>query len=180
STVIHRDLIIELAAQYRLPAVYFESAFVAAGGFSAGCRLRRSHPQGREACRPAGAGPNQIRAGHQPEDRQSARIDRARQAARPRRRGDRVTRREFITLLGGAAVAWPLAARAQQAAKLPIIGFLGAATPSTTTPWIAAFVQRLREFGWVEGRNIVIEYRWAEGRTKRYAEIAAEFVRIKV
>jgi putative ABC transport system substrate-binding protein len=71
-------------------------------------------------------------------------------------------------------------ARAQQAAKLPIIGFLGAATPSTTTPWIAAFVQRLREFGWVEGRNIVIEYRWAEGRTKRYAEIAAEFVRIKV
>jgi len=91
-----------------------------------------------------------------------------------------VKRREFITLLGGAAAAWPLAARAQQAAKLPIIGFLGAATPSTTTPWIAAFVQRLREFGWVEGRNIVIEYRWAEGRTKRFAEIAAEFVRIKV
>ena len=89
-------------------------------------------------------------------------------------------RRDLITLLGGAAVVWPLAARAQQAAKLPIIGFLGAATPSTTTPWIAAFVQRLREFGWVEGRNIVIEYRWAEGRTKRYAEIAAEFVRIKV
>ena len=91
-----------------------------------------------------------------------------------------MNRREFITLLGGAAAAWPLAARAQQAAKLPIIGFLGAATPSTTTPWIAAFVQRLREFGWVEDRNIVIEYRWAEGRTKRYAEIAAEFVRIKV
>jgi putative ABC transport system substrate-binding protein len=60
-------------------------------------------------------------------------------------------------------------ARAQQAAKLPIIGFLGAATPSTTTPWIAAFVQRLREFGWVEGRNIVIAYRWAEGRTEGYA-----------
>ena len=89
-------------------------------------------------------------------------------------------RRKFLATLGGAAAAWPLAARAQQAAKLPIIGFLGAATPSTTTPWIAAFVQRLREFGWVEGRNIVIEYRWAEGRTKRYAEIAAEFVRIKV
>jgi putative ABC transport system substrate-binding protein len=88
-------------------------------------------------------------------------------------------RRAFIAGLGGAA-AWSSVARAQQAAKLPIIGFLGAATPSTTTPWIAAFVQRLREFGWVEGRNIVIEYRWAEGRTKRYAEIAAEFVRIKV
>src|SRR5262249_7094430 len=82
-------------------------------------------------------------------------------------------------LLAGAA-AWPLAARAQQAAKLPTIGLLGAATPSTTSPWITPFVQRLREFGWVEGRNIVIEYRWAEGRTERYAEIEAEFVRLKV
>jgi len=89
-------------------------------------------------------------------------------------------RREFITLLGGAAAAWPLAARAQQAAKLPTIGFLGAATPSTTSPWISAFAQRLREFGWIEGRNIAIEYRWAEGRTERFAEIAAEFVRLKV
>jgi putative ABC transport system substrate-binding protein len=89
-------------------------------------------------------------------------------------------RREFITLLGAAAAAWPLVARAQQPAKLPTIGLLGAATPSTTSPWIAAFVQRLREFGWVEGRNIVMEYRWAEGRTERYAEIAAEFVRLKV
>ena len=91
-----------------------------------------------------------------------------------------IGRRELLAALGGTAATWPLTARAQQAAKLPIIGFLGAATPSTTTPWIAAFVQRLREFGWVEGHNIVIEYRWAEGRTKRYAEIAAEFVRIKV
>jgi putative ABC transport system substrate-binding protein len=88
-------------------------------------------------------------------------------------------RREFITLLGGAA-AWPLAARAQQPAKLPTIGFLGAATPSTTNPWIAAFMQRLREFGWIEGRNIAIEYRWAQGRTEPLAEIAAEFVRLKV
>jgi putative tryptophan/tyrosine transport system substrate-binding protein len=89
-------------------------------------------------------------------------------------------RREFITLLSGAPVAWPLAARAQQAAKLPTIGFLGAATPSTTSPWIAALLQRLREFGWVEARNVAIEYRWAEGRTERYAEIASEFVRLKV
>jgi putative ABC transport system substrate-binding protein len=88
-------------------------------------------------------------------------------------------RREFITLIGGAA-AWPLAARAQQAGKLPTIGFLGAATPSTTSPWVAALVQRLREFGWIEGRSIAIEYRWAEGRAERYAEIAAEFVRLKV
>jgi putative tryptophan/tyrosine transport system substrate-binding protein len=89
-----------------------------------------------------------------------------------------VKRREFITLLGGAA-AWPLAARAQQA-KLPTIGVLGAATPSAWTPWVAAFVQRLRELGWSEGRTIAIEYRWGEGRSERYAEIAAEFVRLKV
>ena len=89
-------------------------------------------------------------------------------------------RREFITLLGGAAAAWPLAARAQQPAKLPTIGFLGAATPSIWNLFVAAFVQRLRELGWIEGRTIAIEYRWAEGRGERFAEIAAEFVRLKV
>jgi putative tryptophan/tyrosine transport system substrate-binding protein len=87
-------------------------------------------------------------------------------------------RREFILLLGGAA-AWPLAARAQQA-KLPTIGFMGASTRSAENEWIAAFVQRLRELGWVEGRTIVIEYRWAEGHDERLVEIAAEFVRRKV
>ena len=89
-------------------------------------------------------------------------------------------RREFITLLGGAAAAWPLAARAQQPAKVPTIGFLGAALPSSWGKWVAAFVQRLRELGWSEGRTIAIEYRWAEGRSERYAEIAAEFVRRNV
>jgi putative ABC transport system substrate-binding protein len=93
-----------------------------------------------------------------------------------------VKRRDFITLLGGAAVAWPLAARAQaqQAAKLPTIGFLGASTRSAENQWIAAFVLRLRELGWVEGRTIAIEYRWAEGHDERLVEIAAEFVRRKV
>src|SRR5262245_54783047 len=91
-----------------------------------------------------------------------------------------VKRREFITLLGGAT-AWPLAARAQQQpAKLPTIGFLGAATPAAWSVFIVAFVRRLRELGWIEGRTIAIEYRWAEGRGERYAEIAAEFVRLKV
>src|SRR5271170_5576628 len=89
-------------------------------------------------------------------------------------------RREFITLLGGAAAAaWPLAARAQQPSKLPTIGFLGA-DASTFSPWTAAFVARMRELGWIEGRTIAIEYRWSEGRPERYAEIAAEFVRLKV
>jgi putative ABC transport system substrate-binding protein len=87
-------------------------------------------------------------------------------------------RREFITLLGGAA-AWPLAARAQQAGKLPTIGFLGS-DASSFGPWTAAFVARLRELGWIEGSTIAIEYRWSQGRTERYAEIAAEFVRRKV
>ena len=89
-------------------------------------------------------------------------------------------RREFITLLGGAAAAWPLAADAQQSGKLPTIGLLGAATASSWHHWVAAFTQRLRELGWTEGRSVAIEYRWAEGRSERYAEIAAEFVRLKV
>src|SRR5215471_16763888 len=89
------------------------------------------------------------------------------------------TRREFITLLGGAA-ALPLAARAQQPGKLPTVGFLGATTPLVESQRLAAFVQRLRELGWMEGRNVAIEVRWAEGRSKRFAEIAAEFVRRNV
>jgi putative ABC transport system substrate-binding protein len=116
-------------------------------------------------------------------------------------------RREFITLLGGAATAWPLAARAQQPERMsrvgvflvdspepmgplamraqqgqkpPTIGFLGATTPSVQSQWTTAFVQRLRELGWVEGRTIAIEYRWAEGRGERAAAFAAEFVGHKV
>jgi putative ABC transport system substrate-binding protein len=89
-------------------------------------------------------------------------------------------RREFITLIGGVAAAWPLAVRAQQPAKLPTIGFLGSSTPSAMSQWVAAFVQRLRDLGWIEGRTVAIEYRWAEGRSSRAAEIAAEFVRLKV
>jgi ABC-type uncharacterized transport system substrate-binding protein len=88
-------------------------------------------------------------------------------------------RREFITLLGGAAT-WPMAARAQQAGKLPTIGFLGASTALNWNHWTAAFVQRLRELGWVEGRTVAIEYRWADGRFERFAEFAAEFVRLRV
>jgi putative tryptophan/tyrosine transport system substrate-binding protein len=91
-----------------------------------------------------------------------------------------IRRRKFLVTLGCAAAAWPLGARAQQAGKLLTIGYLGSATPATQGQWVAAFVQRLRELGWIEGRTIAIEYRWAEGRTERAAEIAAELVQRKV
>src|SRR4051812_5124998 len=90
---------------------------------------------------------------------------------------DQLKRREFISLLGGAA-AIPLAADAQQA-KLPTIGGLGAGAALAWSDWIAAFVRRLGELGWSEGRTVAIEYRWAEGRSERYREIAAESVRLK-
>jgi putative tryptophan/tyrosine transport system substrate-binding protein len=91
-----------------------------------------------------------------------------------------IKRRDFISLLGGAVAAWPLAARAQQAAKLPTIGYLGANSPAADGQRMAAFTQRLRELGWIEGRNVTIEHRWGEGRTERYAELAAEFIHLKV
>jgi putative tryptophan/tyrosine transport system substrate-binding protein len=80
--------------------------------------------------------------------------------------------REFITLLGGVVAAWPFAAQAQQSGKLPTIGFLGTAVPSAWGSGTAAFVQRLRELGWIEGRTVAIQYRGAEGRAERIVEIA--------
>jgi putative tryptophan/tyrosine transport system substrate-binding protein len=89
-----------------------------------------------------------------------------------------IERRKFLATLGGAAVAaWPLAARAQQAGKLPMIGLIGA-DPTSWGPWTAAFAARLRELGWIEGRTVAIEYRWTEGRPERPAEFAAEFARL--
>ena len=79
-----------------------------------------------------------------------------------------------------AAAAWPLAGRAQQLGKVPIIGFLAPASPEVASPWVAAFAQRLRELGWIEGRNIAIEYRWAGGHTERLAGIATELVQLPV
>ena len=88
-------------------------------------------------------------------------------------------RRDFIQVIG-AVVAWPMVARAQQARKRPTIGFLGSASSSVASQWVAAFAKRLGELGWIEGRTVAIEYRWAEGRNKRFAEIAAEFVKLDV
>jgi putative ABC transport system substrate-binding protein len=88
-------------------------------------------------------------------------------------------RRDFIAGLGGAA-AWPLAARAQQPGRLPTIGYLGNSTRAVHGQWITVWLARLRELGWIDGRNLAIEYRFAEARTERFAEIAAEFVRLDV
>jgi putative ABC transport system substrate-binding protein len=91
-----------------------------------------------------------------------------------------VKRRALLLVsLSGAALAWPLAAATQQP-RVPTIGFLGAASPKGWEPWVHAFVERLRELGWIDGRNVAIEYRWAEARGERYTEIAAEFVRLDV
>jgi putative tryptophan/tyrosine transport system substrate-binding protein len=96
----------------------------------------------------------------------------------PRHGAVGMRRRDFLAAVSGA-MSWPAAANAQQAGRLPTIGFLGS-DPVAFAPWIAAFVARLRELGWIDGRTVAIEYQWSEGRKERYAEIAAEFVRQKV
>jgi putative ABC transport system substrate-binding protein len=88
-------------------------------------------------------------------------------------------RRQFLLIAGGAA-AWPLAGRAQQPARRPTVGFLGTSTSEAWRPWIAAFVQRLGERGWIDGRTVAIDVRWAEGKAERFAEIAADFARQNV
>jgi putative ABC transport system substrate-binding protein len=88
-------------------------------------------------------------------------------------------RREVIAGLGGAAV-WPLAVQAQQRERLPVIGILGSSTPAGQGQLVALFIERLRRLGWIDGRTVAIESRWAEGRAERFTEIAAEFVRLNV
>lgn len=94
-------------------------------------------------------------------------------------RGIDMRRRQFIGLVGGAVAGWPLALRAQRP-TMPVIGFFGTGTPSGWSRWTSAFVNRLRELDWIEGRTVGIEYRWAEGQNNRYVEIAAELVRLMV
>jgi putative tryptophan/tyrosine transport system substrate-binding protein len=93
--------------------------------------------------------------------------------------GRHMRRRDFIAALGSTP-AWPLAARAQRPGKVPIIGYLGAGSASTWRPWTAAFVERLSQLGWTEGRSVAFEYRWADGKTQNFARIATELVQLRV
>src|SRR5262249_2782120 len=147
------------------------------GGLPSGRCLCRSHPQRREACRLAGGSIEQIRVHHQPSDRTSPRPRGAANAPHARRRGDRVKRRDFITLLGGSA-AWPLAARAQQGQRMRRIGVLLPAAPDDAEfqSWIGAFLQGLAQSGWITGRNIRIETRWTKFDSEETRKYAAELV----
>src|SRR5262249_11751047 len=131
------------------------------GRVSPSWHLRRPDSQGRETRRPAGFAADQVRAGNQPEDRQGARPNNSAECTSHCRRGDRVRRREFITLLGGAA-AWRLAARAQQGERMRRIGVLMPFAEGDPEGLVrsVALQQGLEKLGWTIGRNVQIDYHW--------------------
>src|SRR5262245_45135368 len=149
-------------------------------GVASAWALHRPRAQGRKARGLAGGAGQQVRACDQSPDRPDARPHGTADAARDRRRGDRMRRREFITLVGGAAAAWPLAARAQQSA-MPVIGMIRTGLPENEPgSRMIAFRHGLNESGYVEGQNVMIEYRWEEGHHEKYSELMADLIRRKV
>src|SRR5262249_52246384 len=146
---------------------------------SSGWRNERSNPQRREPCRPAGPAVHQVRIRNQPTDGENARPRSTQRVAVARRRGDRVKRRTFITLLGGA-VGWPLAGRAQQSERMPVVGLLHPTSLDAVSSRLRAFHQGLKETGFVEGENVAIAYRFAENQINQLPELAADLARRQV
>src|SRR5215831_16388770 len=148
------------------------------GSVSTHRRLRRPYSQGHEAGRASGASAHQVRAGHQSAHSQNARPHRFPNATCPRRRGDRMKRRTFITLLGAAAVAWPLAARAQQPSRVRRVAILMPAPKgdSEDEARVRAFKQELAKLGWTEGSNVRFDERWTADNMDRVRAEAAGLV----
>src|SRR6202451_113427 len=139
--------------------------------------LRKSTPPRRKAKRPSDPGADKVPDGDQPQSRKSDRLVNVAGFCIPRRRGDRVRRRQFIALFGGTVATWPFTARAQQPA-LPVVGFLHSASPYPEEA--EAFGQGLKEAGFVDGKNVTIEFRWAEGHRDRLAVFAPGLVHRQV
>src|SRR5262249_11164867 len=133
-------------------------------------------PEERKPGRPAGSAGHENRTDHQPKNGENARSHRSTLPARTRRRGNRMQRREFITLLGSTAVAWPLAARAQQPA-MPVVSLVSGRSPETSLRLAGAFRKGVNEAGYVEGQNVRVEYHWLDGQYDRLASLMADFVR---
>src|SRR5450432_3494113 len=143
-------------------------------------RLRRQDSQGCQTGRPSGRGTDQDRTGRQSQDRESARANDPGAFPASRRRGDRMKRREFIALVGGAAASLPLATRAQQAGRVRRIGVLMRTNQNDPVAQtrVAGFREGLAQFGWSEGGNLAIEWRWSGGDIARTREYAAELVQL--